>query len=811
MTQPVISIVIVNYNGRHHLERCLPTLLITEGPSYEIIIVDNASQDDSCQWLAQQYPQVRVLSLTNNLGFGQANWRGVEHAQAPYIAFLNNDTEVTPDWLIPLVALLEQHPHIQAVCSQLVLMKNPTIINALGGGMARLGHSYDRLFGFSRDHPAVHALISRSSFPTLFPTAAAMLMRKADFITLGGFDPTFFMYHEDVDLGWRIWLNGGEVHCCPQSVIYHYFGGTTAVAQPSEFRDLMGMRHNIRTLLKCYQPRRLAHAMFDQMRVWLQNQAYRDMLLILGWNLLHLPSTLRERWAIQRQRTRHDRELFERGLILVAPHPPWGPTIPEPATPPDWATLLQSPVLRLADDTATTRLGAGWYPPEWSDNFPAPPPNPVRCRWTNGLARCTLILPPQAQGQLVLRLRTPGIDAPYTVPWLELTCNKNSEYSQQQRWEFAPHSHWIQLTVPVTAAADGLLQLTLRSSTWAPERALPNHEARLMGCGVYDIRFEQQTPAFIQDSFAPNQLSVIIPTYNRCDVLLRTLRALQAQTVSGFEVIIIDDGSTDDTAAALEQWQQAHDSLPFSFKLIRQTNTKQGVARNRGLREAQGEFVLFLGDDIIPDPEFIAAHLAAHQTYNTSSDVAIIGLTAWDESTVQVTPFLDFINYEGPQFGYRQLTPGAEAPFTCFYTSNISLRRAVLGDAPFDVRFNVYGWEDCELGLRLCRQGLRIIYHPAARAVHSHDMTLASFLRRQTQVGEALQTFVQLQPDILSLSAMGDIRWQVRAGRYGWLLQLISPLLSKLDRIAKRPWSSRIYLLLLGIAFGRGVRRGRRL
>lgn len=821
MSQPDISIIVVNYNGRHHLELCLPALAVsvaTVSPALrcEILVVDNGSSDDSLAWLAEQFPAVRVLAAKRNLGFGRANLEGVRAAAGHYIAFLNNDTEVAPDWLSPLQQILAQQPQVMAVCSQLVLLEQPNIINALGGGMSRLGHSYDRLFGFSTDHPRVQELAALDSFPTLFPTAAAMLMRKADFLHLGGFDPAFFMYHEDVDLGWRIWLSGGEVHACPASVVRHAYGGTTTKLQPSRFRDRMGMRHNLRTLIKCYQPRRLARALFDQTRIWLRRRDYVDMFLILGWNLLHLPGTLMQRWRIQRRRVRHDHDFFGSGLILVAPHTPWGPSLPADPQADHHPDRIPSPKLRVGDETVSRRLDIGWYTLERSplDAF-APGQDEhllpscadaLPVRWTNGLARCRLWVAPDTSGQLHVRLRTPGRNHSGETPWIEVICAHAEGVEHRQRWRFHSDSVWTQLQLPVTADSQGCLPVEIRSSTWMPESPHPSQEARIMGCGVYDLVFEPEAPEPARFDPRPQDLTVIIPTYNRKSVLLRTLDALTQQSVCDFEVIVVDDGSSDGTAEVVRQWHEQRSApLPFAFQLLRQKNLKQGVARNHGLLKARGALILFLGDDITPDADFIAEHLRGHRIHNQAGDVAILGLTEWDQTTVRTTPFLQFVNYEGAQFGYNQLEPDGEAPFTCLYTSNISVRRSVLGVDPFDPRFEVYGWEDCELGLRLCSQGLRIIYHPAARAVHSHQMSLSGFLRRQTQIGESLHTFMAVEPNLLSLPSMGNVAWQRQMGRFGFLLSLASPLLNLLDRRARRPWPARVYGLLLSIAFGRGV------
>lgn len=812
MSSPVVSVIIVNHNGRHHLQRCLPSVLQARELPVEVIVVDNASIDGSQQWLQQHHPEVRVLALPRNEGFGKANAAGAAIAQSEKIAFLNNDTEVTPGWLVPLNRALDADPAVQATCSLLYLMKQREIVNAVGGGMSRLGYSYDRYFGFSADHPRVSEVrAAGTSLPTLFPTAAAMLMRKADFERLGGFDPAYFMYHEDVDLGWRIWLAGGEVNVCPDSVVYHYFGGTTKALQPNRFRDWMGMRHNVRSLLKCYQPRRVARVMFDHLRLWLRRRAFGEMAYVLGWNLLHAPGTLRQRWRIQRNRKRDDRELFEAGLVLYAEYPPSAPQVP-PA-PKDFilSNGLISPVLKVPDETAVERLGAGWYGVEYLPNPGQPDEggsqskSALACRWTNGLASARLKVGPGAKGTLGVRYYPPALTSEAEPAWMRLTST-----DREVALTFPPGSprDWKTAELPATADENGLVALKIVSSTWIPHRTAPNEEGRLLGCAVHDIRFRWEDPPEAKLEATAANLSVIIPTYNRKDILGRTLSALQAQTLTRFEVIVVDDGSTDGTPEAIETWRANQpETLAFELEVLRQPNLKQGQARNLGLKTARGEIVLFLGDDIIPDPGFIEAHLAGHAAHNDAGDVAIVGLTDWDVTTVNVTPFLQHVNYYGAQFGYAHLTPQAEAPFTCFYTSNVSLRRSALGPDPFDSRFGVYGWEDTELGYRLSRGGLRIIYSPEARAVHSHPMTLQSFLERQTQVGAALGTFLKLQPDILDMPSMASCRRYKRLGILAPVITALTPVLSYLDGISKKSWPLRFYSLILSLAFEKGVRQ----
>jgi GT2 family glycosyltransferase len=224
---PLVSVVVVNFDGRHHLERCLPSLVATAGVEFEVIVADNGSTDGSVDWLAREWPAVRVLALGENLGFGRANGRGVRSARGEFVAFLNNDTVVEPDWLSALLQPLRLDPEVAASCATLRLLEFPELVNACGGAMTSAGYGYDIDFMT----PVERGPVGREStawHDVLFPTAAAALIRKEEFLAVGGFDPAMFMYHEDVDLGLRLRLMGRRVVVCERAVVYHTFGGTSA-------------------------------------------------------------------------------------------------------------------------------------------------------------------------------------------------------------------------------------------------------------------------------------------------------------------------------------------------------------------------------------------------------------------------------------------------------------------------------------------------------------------------------------------------------------------------------------------------------
>jgi glycosyltransferase involved in cell wall biosynthesis len=237
--------------------------------------------------------------------------------------------------------------------------------------------------------------------------------------------------------------------------------------------------------------------------------------------------------------------------------------------------------------------------------------------------------------------------------------------------------------------------------------------------------------------------SVVIPTYNRLPILLRVLRSLGEQSAAPeFEVIVVDDGSTDATRATLE-----HSSYGFPFTFRSQPNGGPGRARNHGVTLAKGRFVVFIGDDTVPEPQFLAEHARVHREQGDDPLAAVLGYTGWPAGD-PVTAFMDYINDYGLQFGYKLIKHGDLVPFNFFYTSNISIDRELLARNPFDTTFPSAAWEDIELAYRLDRLGLRIRYNALAVTRHHHPTTVDSFSRRQYTAGKSGAIFSRKHPEL---------------------------------------------------------------
>ena len=242
----------------------------------------------------------------------------------------------------------------------------------------------------------------------------------------------------------------------------------------------------------------------------------------------------------------------------------------------------------------------------------------------------------------------------------------------------------------------------------------------------------------------PPAITVIIPTYNRSSALLECLAHLERQCFREFEVVTVNDGSTDGTQAALAVYAG---QTQLAMRCLRQANSGPARARNRAIQIARAPICLMIGDDIFASPQLVETHFKLHQD-RPERRVAGLGFTRWSEQGQIVTPFMRWLDETGEQFAYGNLFGGMQADWRHFYTSNLSLKTALLRENPFDEEFRGAAMEDIELGYRLYKQhGLEVVFLPEAAAAHLHPTTVRRACLRALSVGAATFQFAQRWPE----------------------------------------------------------------
>jgi GT2 family glycosyltransferase len=272
---PTVTVVVLNYNSLVHLHDNLDSLMQLDYPpdQVELLLADNASSDGSPEWVTAHYPIVRIVRNSSNLGFAAGNNRGAQAARGEWIAFLNPDTRVAPNWLSELIEPALRDPEVMCVASKMLSWDGATIdfgdaaINFMGWG-CQPGYGSPRINEF--DQPK----------ELLFACGGALLIKRQVFLQAGGFDPDYYAYYEDVDLGWRLWLLGHKIAFAPHAIVYHrHHGSWDAVS--SLKRWVLSERNTLFTIIKNYDDQNLARILPAALLLVMQ-RAYLDIRPDLG-------------------------------------------------------------------------------------------------------------------------------------------------------------------------------------------------------------------------------------------------------------------------------------------------------------------------------------------------------------------------------------------------------------------------------------------------------------------------------------------------------------------------------------------------
>ncbi len=314
---PTISIIIVNLNGRKWLKGLFESVLASDYPEdkLEIVFVDNGSSDRSVDYVKIEFgsePRLRIIVLNKNYGFTMGNNIGSRYInkKARYIVFLNPDTQVDENWLKELVSAMESDQTVGIAQSLLLDYYNRQVIQCAGLYMIDFsGWTWAFSRDLSYDQFAHHFSQPIEIFAAM---GAAMIIRRDLFYEVGCFDPEFFMFSDEADLAWRVWLMGYRVMLFPRSKVYHAIGGSNE--SKGEFKNKFAEKHRnknvIRMLIKNYDTKHLflylpiaATLMYTRAvyYVFMKKRASPIIGFIQAiiWNILNFQSTLLQRRYIQ--------------------------------------------------------------------------------------------------------------------------------------------------------------------------------------------------------------------------------------------------------------------------------------------------------------------------------------------------------------------------------------------------------------------------------------------------------------------------------------------------------------------------------
>ena len=304
-----VSIIIVTWNAGEHLSRCLSMLSQQTRKDFEVIVVDNGSTDDSLALLSSwDGAPLSVKRLQANSGFAAANNIGAHLARGEWIILLNADAYPEPDWLETLVNAAEKNPDYSAFSSRQIQFHAPHLLDGAGDIYHSSGLAWRNAYHLPADK---NGLEQKEIFS---PCAAAAMYRREDFLSVGGFDEDYFSYFEDVDLGFRLRLNGAKCLYVPEAVVHHV--GSASTGKRSDFSVYYGYRNMIWTFVKnmpapyvwVFLPLHIAALSFFVCYLTLRGQGrVIGKAIVDAWR--GLPKALEKRRMIQKNRKVEPKEI----------------------------------------------------------------------------------------------------------------------------------------------------------------------------------------------------------------------------------------------------------------------------------------------------------------------------------------------------------------------------------------------------------------------------------------------------------------------------------------------------------------------
>lgn len=290
-----VAIVILNWNGRAMLQQYLPSVVSYSQAEAEVIVADNASTDDSLQWLAENFPHIRTIVLDQNYGFAGGYNMALKQVESEYYILLNSDIEVTDHWLTPLIEEMEAHKEIAACQPKLLSMHDKNAFEyagASGGFLDKYGYPYCRGRIFDKVEKDNGQYNTNSEI--FWATGACLMIRSEDYWNVGGLDERFFAHNEEIDLCWRLQLAGRKIFCFPTSYVYHVGGGT--LPKSNSRKTFLNFRNNLTMLWKNLPEEELKSIMRKR---WVLDYLAAFQMLLLKLNLGDFLAVIKARRAFK--------------------------------------------------------------------------------------------------------------------------------------------------------------------------------------------------------------------------------------------------------------------------------------------------------------------------------------------------------------------------------------------------------------------------------------------------------------------------------------------------------------------------------
>jgi len=244
-----VAVVILNWNGKNFLEKFLPFVVSYTAPYAQLIVADNASTDDSIVFLKTNYPQIKIIQNLSNGGFAKGYNDALKQVDAEYYVLLNSDVEVTPNWIEPLVKLMDSDENIAACQPKIKSYHQKNYFEyagAAGGFIDKYGYPFCR--GRILDNVEEDKGQYDDDREIFWATGACLFIRANCFHQLNGLDEDFFAHMEEIDLCWRLKNAGYKIMFCSTSTVYHVGGGTLNKLSPQ--KTFLNFRNNLILLFK---------------------------------------------------------------------------------------------------------------------------------------------------------------------------------------------------------------------------------------------------------------------------------------------------------------------------------------------------------------------------------------------------------------------------------------------------------------------------------------------------------------------------------------------------------------------------------